>query len=90
MTDRKKYAYKYLADGDMDPEFAVSFTSGWPPADSRFVAENAAEKHHQDGDYDSWHNGARRFTILLPDGLMLGTFDVFLDYEPIFYATEIK
>ena len=91
MTDRTCYHYKYYEDDDDYRTFGPrSLRSVWPEDSAWLIAEEAAKDYYEDGGYESWHNDSRNFTILLPDGTLLGKFEVFLEYEPTFFATEIK
>lgn len=97
MTDRKTYHYLYNTEGDTDPDCAYPFVSDWETGytglDDEFVsfgtliAKDAAKDHFHDSD---WQHGTRQITVLLPDGSLVGTYEVELEYVPAFYATEIK
>ena len=92
----KDCKYKYLVDGyGDDPDGAVEFDSDWDISKgthcvrARWVAQDAAEDFHSNG--DGWESSwPRTFTILLMDGTFVGKYEVEREAEPVFYAYPVK
>ena len=82
--------YKYTTDDTgSDIDDAIEFESQWDDTRLGWVAQDAAAVDYSD--HDGWvAQWPQEFTINNVDGKKLGVFNVELDFEPVFHATEKK
>jgi hypothetical protein len=95
--------YKLLETGPWDEsieEDGIEFHSKWNHTSEwdkggynlNWIAEDAAEYFYDECDgYEGWNGGvAREFEIYTEENKYLGSFSIFLDFEPTFSAVRIK
>ena len=81
------YEFAIVRNEENEPGYKTEFVSSWDNEDLEYVAEDAAKHYYDDcGGFEStW---PIKFMIFENDE-KLGVFEVNLEYDPTFEATEL-
>ena len=88
---RKMIYYYYIVDHDETIEDVRDIESRWCETDAVYIASDAAEKEYDNHDGWEWmEGGVDELVLLREDKSEIGRFSVKVEFDPEFYATEIK